>query len=84
MLSETCDKDVCFCFVVHNEVQLSKKLISNLRNFYPSSDVICITDGVSYSELKNFCNQKGIFYIRGEHLFNQKCGGLWLKRLLLK
>lgn len=84
MFSQVKDEDICFCFVVYNEVQLSKKLISNLQNFYPNSDIICITDGISYLELEHFCNQKKVKYVVGNRLLSEEYGGLWLERHLLK
>ena len=80
---EANDNDICFCFTFYNEIELSKKLISQLQNFYPSSNIICISDGNSNLELEKFCDHHNINYIKGERLFNLKYGGLWVKRMLL-
>lgn len=72
---------VAFVFNVYKEFDLCKRLINQIKTFFPSSDVFCIMDGVVNYELQNVCLENKITYVQGERLFKQKSGIYWIKRM---
>lgn len=71
-----------FAFVVYDEFGLATRLVNQIRSFYPTIDVLCITDGTDNLEFARLCQEKNVKYEVGERVYFQKFGGNWLERLL--
>ena len=75
------DEKVAFLFHVYKEFELAKRLISQLRFFFPLSNILGIADGTYNYEFKEFAWQHNVRYIEAERLFRQETGNQWVKRM---
>lgn len=75
------DEKVAFLFHVYQEFELAKRLISQLKFFFPSSNILGIADGTYNYNFKEFAWQHNVRYIEGERLFRQETGNEWIKRM---
>lgn len=72
---------IIFFVSIYNETkELAEQCIDSIRQFYPSSKVFGITDGVSRPELALLFDE----YIEGERLKLINHGGKWTYRFLSK
>lgn len=73
---------VTFCATVYNEFDLAKRLLNQIRSFYPKNEIIFITDGTYNEEFNQLCIEKNVKYFKGEHLFSREFRYQWLERIL--
>lgn len=72
--------NICFLFMIYNDWDLAKRLVSQLTQYFPNSDVVCIADGTHSPSFEDFCGQS-MQYICGEQrLYLQEFGGQWSER----
>lgn len=72
----------CFLSHTYKDWQLGIRLIGQIRSFYPSARIICISDGYGTPELERYCQAKRVNHIRGERLYLRKFGGAYVERML--
>jgi hypothetical protein len=76
------DDSLCFLLTTYKEMELTLFTLSKLREFHANSQVICLSDGVDYSQHSDFFLSNGILYKQAPHLKTISTGGLWVRRYL--
>lgn len=71
--------ELAFCFTLYDEIELAGRLVRQLRQFYPCSQIVCCTDGIHYPAFTQLTDH----YIEGEQLFTYGNGGAWIKRMFI-
>lgn len=71
-----------FVFAVYCDLEITRRLIADLRRYYPSDKLICLSDGAPDSEFAAFCQAQAVrFRPYEKRLKLPQFGGLWLERL---
>lgn len=73
-----------FFFPVYDDTHLCARLISDIRKFYPTADVIAVSDGAiaDRRRFKRVCDRSGVLFLETEkRLKLPDYGALWLQRL---
>lgn len=75
------DEKVAFLFHIYKEFDLAKRLIRQIKFFFPSAQILGIADGTENSNFKEFCFEHNVWYIEHQRLFYQFTGNQWIKRM---
>lgn len=75
------DEKVAFLFHVYQEFELAERLVSQLRFFFPLSNILGIADGTYSYSFNEFAWQHNVKYIEGDRLFYQRTSNEWIKRM---
>lgn len=73
--------EFAFLFHVYRDQMLALRLISQLRQFYPEIEILCIADGVNDTEFGAIAQIHQVQYAIGEHLKKSSAGGKWCIRM---
>lgn len=73
--------NICFLFAVYQEFDLATRLLDQIKQFYPTADVVCVTDGTHDPVFESICELRRAEYIKGEQRKLRQLGGSWIERL---
>lgn len=74
--------EIAFTFSVFDDHILVKRLITQIRSFYPEASLFCTSDGTDDLSFKSFAAEFNVSYVVGDRLKQAIFGGAWLERLL--
>lgn len=75
------DEKVAFLFHVYKEFDLARRLIRQIKFFFPSSDILGISDGTTNDGFRFYCHTHNVKYLEHQRLFYQTTGNQWIKRM---
>lgn len=68
---------------VYQDQRLAQQTLQQLRQLYPSADILTCSDGINDQSFVSFCRERGIRHLIGERLKIAHYGGAWILRMLL-
>jgi hypothetical protein len=71
-----------FVFSFFDDETLAKRLIRQLRQFYPNTDILCQADGVNPPDFSEYAQINTVTYVEGGRLKPRTFGGQWTQRYL--
>ncbi|HEY9616692.1 MAG TPA: hypothetical protein V6C64_07625 [Microcoleaceae cyanobacterium] len=75
------------CFLVHTyqDEPQAKRLLAQIREFYPDSDLVLITDGEpdAAADVDTFCDANQVQLVVGDRLKLMEFGSDWVERMFL-
>lgn len=71
-----------FVFTFFDDIVLAQRLIRQLRQFYPTADILAIADGVRPAAFAAYAQINAVQYLEGERLKPRASGGQWTHRYL--
>lgn len=73
--------DATFLLHVHGDEALACRLINQMRDYYPATQIICIADGPAIGQFEEFCSNQRVDFILGDRLRLMSKGGAWNGRM---
>lgn len=75
------DDKVTFLFHVYKEFDLARRLIRQIKFFFPSSAILGISDGTKDDSFRFYCQTHNVKYLEHQRLLYQSTGNQWIKRM---